>query len=104
MAAVLNQFMDASGAAIDLSHHASYTLEDDRLEPTNHPFNKDNDLCKPPWSCSMLVFRGVAKNGWSRWCSDTNMAFGEWLQLEFIIFWDNYAMLFSIKFDASKLQ
>lgn len=38
----------AWGAAIDLSHHASYTLEDDRLEPTNHPFSKENDLCKPP--------------------------------------------------------
>ena len=34
-------------------------LEDERLEPTNHPFRKENGSSKPPWLCSMLIFRGV---------------------------------------------
>ena len=30
------------------------------MEPTNHPFRKENDLPnQPPWLCSMLIFQGV---------------------------------------------
>ena len=38
-----------------------YTLEDERLEPTNQPWKERKMIwTKPPWLCSMLVFRGVA--------------------------------------------
>ena len=38
----------------------AYTLEDERLEPTNHPFRKENDLKRTSMrTCSMWIFRGV---------------------------------------------
>ena len=38
----------------------TYTLEDERLEPTNHPFGKENDLNQTSMrTCSMILFRGV---------------------------------------------
>ena len=40
-----------------------YTPWKINMEPTNHPFSKENDLPKPPWWCSMLIFRGVDYNG-----------------------------------------
>ena len=37
-----------------------YKLEDERLEPTNHSFRKENDLNQTSMrKCSMLIFRGV---------------------------------------------
>ena len=39
-----------------------YTPWKINMEPTNHPFRKENDLPKPPWWCSMLIFRGVDYN------------------------------------------
>ena len=37
------------------------------MEPTNHPFRKENDLpnLHCPWSCSMLIFRGVRNKNWT---------------------------------------
>ena len=36
-----------------------YTLEDERLEPTNHPWKERKMIwTKPLWLCSMLIFRG----------------------------------------------
>ena len=29
------------------------------MEHTNHPFREENDLPKPLWLCSMLIFQGV---------------------------------------------
>ena len=37
------------------------TLEDERLEPTNHPFRKENDLNQS----SMIMFHVNLQEGWS---------------------------------------
>ena len=33
-----------------------------KIEPTNHPFFKINISSKPPWLCSMSIFRGVLRS------------------------------------------
>ena len=38
----------------------TYILEDERLEPTNHPWKERNIIwSKAPWLCYMLIFRSV---------------------------------------------
>ena len=38
---------------------AKFHLEDERLEPINHPFRKGKSSSQPPWLCSMLILQAV---------------------------------------------
>ena len=43
------------------------TLWKINMEPTNHPFKKGTWSSKPPWLCSMLIFKGVYPPFSSQW-------------------------------------
>jgi len=63
-------------------HRGKYTPEDERLEPKNHPIEKENHLPTPSFSGSMLIFQGVLlKKSWKTTWDVTNFC-KEWAFLQ----------------------
>ena len=67
---------------IHKKNSGKYTPEDERLEPKNHPIEKENHLPTPSFSGSMLIFQGVLlKKSWKTTWDVTNFC-KEWAFLQ----------------------